>query len=128
MNRLGESEIRIHTGAPSCRMKIFSYLDSGYLPFVRRLNRRAMPEPGTRDLVAQILSEVATTGDPALFTFTKRFDGATLTARNLFVSEAEFVAADKVVTAETKEAVARFRSQEYAQGLVGEKCRRRDGR
>jgi histidinol dehydrogenase len=66
-----------------------------------------MPEPGTRDLVAQILSEVATTGDPALFTFTKRFDGATLTARNLFVSEAEFVAADKVVTAETKEAVAR---------------------
>lgn len=107
MNGLGESENRIHSAAHFCRMKILSYLDPGYLSFVRRLNRRAMPEPGTRDLVTQIISDVATTGDQALFAFTKRFDGATLTAKNLFVSEAEFDAADKVVTAETKVAVAR---------------------
>ena len=88
-------------------MKILSYLDSGYAPFIRRLNRRALPEPGTRDLVTQIIAEVATKGDEALFTFTKRFDGATLTAKSLFVSEAEFEAAEKVVTEETKIAVAR---------------------
>jgi histidinol dehydrogenase len=88
-------------------MKILSYLDSGYAPFIRRLNRRALPEPGTRDLVTQIIAEVATKGDEALFTFTKRFDGATLTAKSLFVSEAEFEAAEKAVTEETKIAVAR---------------------
>jgi histidinol dehydrogenase len=88
-------------------MKILSYLDSGYAPFIRRLNRRALPEPGTRDLVTQIIAEVATKGDEALFTFTKRFDGATLTAKSLFVSEAEFDAAEKAVTEETKIAVAR---------------------
>lgn len=104
---LGECRIRIHVPAQDLSMKIFSYLDPGYLPFVRRLNRRAMPEPGTRDLVTQIISEVATKGDQALFAYTKRFDGATLTSKNLFVSEAEFVAADASVTAQTKEAVAR---------------------
>ena len=88
-------------------MKILSYLDSGYAPFIRRLNRRALPEPGTRDLVTQIIAEVATKGDEALLTFTKRFDGATLTAKSLFVSEAEFEAAEKAVTEETKIAVAR---------------------
>jgi histidinol dehydrogenase len=88
-------------------MKILSYLDPGYSPFVLRLKRRAMPEPGTRDLVTQIISEVATKGDQALFAYTKRFDGAALSAKNLFVSEAEFAAADTAVTAETKTAVAR---------------------
>lgn len=88
-------------------MKILSYLDSGYPSFVRRLNRRAMPESGTRDLVSQIIADVAAKGDEALFTFTKRFDGATLTAKTLFVSEAEFSAAEAAVTRATKTAVAR---------------------
>ena len=88
-------------------MKILSYQDSGYAPFIRRLNRRALPEPGTRDLVTSIIAEVATKGDEALFTFTKRFDGATLTAKTLFVSDAEFAAAEEAVTPETKTAVAR---------------------
>jgi histidinol dehydrogenase len=88
-------------------MKILSYLDSGYEPFVRRLSRRALPEPGTRDLVTSIIAEVAAKGDEALLTFTKRFDGAALTAKTLFISEAEFSAAEKAVTAGTKAAVAR---------------------
>lgn len=88
-------------------MKILSHLDSGYVPFVRRLNRRALPEAGTQDLVAQIIAEVAAKGDEALVTFTKRFDGAKLTPKTLFVSEAEFAAAEQAVTPETKNAVAR---------------------
>jgi histidinol dehydrogenase len=104
---LGESLVRDHVPALRLGMKILSYLDSGYAPFVRRLNRRALPEPGVRDLVAEIISEVAAKGDEALFTFTKRFDGATLSAKSLFVCEAEFAAAEAAVTAETKSAVAR---------------------
>ncbi len=88
-------------------MKILSHTDSGYAPFVRRLNRRAIPEPDVRDLVAQIIAEVGAKGDEALVTFTKRFDGATLTAKTLFVTEAEFDAAEMAVTKETKTAIAR---------------------
>ncbi len=88
-------------------MKILSYLDPGYAPFVRRLNRRALPVPGVQDLVTEIIAEVASKGDKALLAFTKRFDGATLTAKTLFVSAAEFAAAESEVTDQTKTAVAR---------------------
>jgi histidinol dehydrogenase len=88
-------------------MKILSYLDKGYTPFVRRLSRKALPDPGTAELVTQIIAEVAIKGDQALLAYTKRFDGATLTAKTLFVSETEFAAAEASVTSETKTAVAR---------------------
>lgn len=88
-------------------MKILSHLDPGYASFVRRLNRRALPEAGVRDLVADIISQVASKGDDALVTFTKRFDGATLSKKSLFVTEAEFAAAKKAVTPATRQAVAR---------------------
>ena len=88
-------------------MKILSHFDSGYAAFVRRLKRRAVPEAAVRDLVTEIIAEVAAKGDEALVTFTKRFDGAVLTAKTLFVSEAEFAAARKAVTAATRMAVSR---------------------
>jgi histidinol dehydrogenase len=88
-------------------MKILSHTDSAYASFVRRLNRRALPEHGVRDLVAEIIAEVADKGDAALFSLTKRFDGAELSAKNLFVSKAEFAAAEKAVTPATQTAVAR---------------------
>ncbi len=88
-------------------MKILRYSDPGYATFVSRLNRRAMPQAGTRDLVTQIISEVAGKGDAALFAYTKRFDNAVLTSKTMFVSAAEFAAAARSVTPATKEAVAR---------------------
>jgi histidinol dehydrogenase len=88
-------------------MKVLSYQDPGYAAFVRRLNRRAVPEAGVRELVEQIISEVATKGDDALVTFTKRFDGATLTRGSLFVTDAEMAAARKAVTPATRNAVKR---------------------
>ena len=88
-------------------MIILSHLDSAYPAFVRRLNRRALPEPGVRDLVSEIIAEVAAKGDQALLAYTKRFDGAVLKPRGIFVSDAEFAAADKAVSAATKTAVAR---------------------
>lgn len=88
-------------------MKVLSHLDSKFAPFVRRLNRRAVPEAGVRDLIAEIIAQVAAKGDDALVTFTKRFDGAVLTPKTLFVTRAEFAAAKKAVTPATRMAVAR---------------------
>ncbi len=88
-------------------MKILSYSDPKYASFVRRLNRRALPEDGVRDFVTEIISQVAAKGDAALVTFTKRFDNAVLTPRTLFVTEAEFAAARKAVTPATRAAVSR---------------------
>ncbi|MBK1884320.1 histidinol dehydrogenase [Luteolibacter pohnpeiensis] len=88
-------------------MKIITYQDSSYASFVKKLNRRAFPEHGVRELVSDIISEVATKGDEAVFTFAKRFDGVELTRKNLFVTEAEFERAAREVTAATKDAVKR---------------------
>ena len=88
-------------------MKILSHTDPGYTSFVRRLNRRALPEAGVRDLVAEIIAQVAQKGDEALIAYTRRFDGAVLNAKSLFVSDAEFAAARKAVTPATREAVRR---------------------
>ncbi len=88
-------------------MKILSHLDPGYASFVRRLKRRALPDEGLRELVGQIIAEVAAKGDDALVTFTKRFDGAQLTTKTLFVTAREFKEAHQAVTAATRNAVAR---------------------
>ena len=88
-------------------MKILSHTDPGYAAFVRRINRRALPESGVRELVAEIIAQVAAKGDEALVSLTKRFDAAQLTAKTLFVTEAEFAAAKKAVTPATREAVRR---------------------
>jgi len=88
-------------------MKVLSHQDPSYASFVRRLNRRALPTTGVRDLVTEIIAEVAARGDEALVTFTQRFDGAKLTPKKLFISEAEFAAAESAVTPATKIAVAR---------------------
>ena len=88
-------------------MKILSYLDPGYATFVKRLRRRALPEVGVRELVAEIIAQVAAKGDEALVAFTKRFDGAVLTPKTIFVTDAELAAARKAVSAATRTAVAR---------------------
>ncbi len=88
-------------------MKLLSHTDPGYASFVRRLNRRALPEAGVRDLVAEIIAQVALKGDEALIAYTRRFDGAVLEPKGLFVSDEEFAAARKAVTPATREAVRR---------------------
>jgi histidinol dehydrogenase len=98
---------RPQSGSNSSGMKILSYKDPGYASFVKKLNRRALPDHGVRELVSQIISEVAAKGDEALCAFTKRFDNAVLTPKTLFVSEVEFAAAEAAVTPATKDAVAR---------------------
>ncbi|MDX1681385.1 MAG: histidinol dehydrogenase [Akkermansiaceae bacterium] len=88
-------------------MKILSHKDVGYDRFVRTLNRRAIPEDGVRDLVADIIDQVSKGGDKALFKLTKRFDGAVLDRRSLFVSEEAFESAAKQVKVSTRSAIGR---------------------
>ncbi len=88
-------------------MKILGYNDPAFARFVARLQRRAFPESDVRDLVAEVIAGVASRGDAALVEFTKRFDSATLTPKTLFVSDAEFSAAEEAVSAATKEAISR---------------------
>ena len=83
---LGETAFGVHLPPPHTGMKILSHTDPGYAAFVRRLNRRALPEAGVRDLVAEIIAQVAAKGDDALVTLTKRFDNAALTPKSLFVT------------------------------------------
>jgi histidinol dehydrogenase len=104
---LGGGAASVHSARPSTGMKILSHTDPGYAAFVRRLKRRALPEAGVRDLVAEIIAQVASKGDDALVTLTRRFDNAALTPKSLFVSEQEFSAAKKAVSPATREAVRR---------------------
>ena len=46
-------------------MILLSHRDTAYPAFVSRMNRRALPEPGVRDLVSEIIAEVAAKGDQA---------------------------------------------------------------
>jgi histidinol dehydrogenase len=88
-------------------MKILSHKDAAYPSFVKRLNRRAIPEDSVRELVKDIIAKVGEQGDDALVELTHRFDGAKLTKSQLFVSEKEFAQAEASVTPATREAVRR---------------------
>lgn len=85
-------------------MKILGYRDSDYASFVKRLNRRALPTHDVRDLVTDIIAEVAEKGDKALVAFAKRFDNVVLAEKQLFLSP-EDLAAVKVAPS-TRKAVA----------------------
>jgi histidinol dehydrogenase len=85
-------------------MKILGYRDADYESFVKRLNRRALPTHDVRDLVSEIIAEVAGQGDKALAAYAKRFDNVELKEKQLFVT-AEELAAVKVAPA-TRQAVA----------------------
>jgi histidinol dehydrogenase len=85
-------------------MKILAYRDADYESFVKRLKRRALPTHDVRDLVGEIIAEVAGQGDKALVAYAKRFDNVVLKEKQLFVTSEE-LAAVKVASA-TRKAVA----------------------
>jgi histidinol dehydrogenase len=55
--------------------------------------------------VRSIMHEVASKGDKAILQFTQQFDGATLKAKELLVTESEFKDAAKQVDRATKAAI-----------------------
>lgn len=87
-------------------MKILSYRDAGYDAFVRRLHRRAVPDAAVRELVTEIIGEVARRGDRALVACAQRFDGVKLGPGRLLVGEEEIERAAAAVSGATRRAVA----------------------
>ncbi|TAE74288.1 MAG: histidinol dehydrogenase [Verrucomicrobia bacterium] len=85
-------------------MKILAYRDADYETFVKRLNRRALPTHDVRDLVSDIIAEVAGQGDKALVAYAKRFDNVELKEKRLFVTPEEL--ASVKVAPSTRKAVA----------------------
>lgn len=86
-------------------MKILTFRDRGYEKFVGGLKRRATPPNDLRDTVAEIIGMVEKRGNAALIELTERFDRVTLRPQDLFVSEAEFAEAAKLVEPSTKRAI-----------------------
>lgn len=85
-------------------MRIIGYRDADYESFVKRLNRRALPTHDLRDLVSDIIAEVAGQGDKALVAYAKRFDNVVLKEKQLFVTPGELAAVK--VAPSTRKAVA----------------------
>lgn len=87
-------------------MEIIRYTDLDFAEKRAQLNRRAAPTPEVEATVAEILQTVRTQGDAGLLELTKKFDGATLTADQLRVTDAEMTEARETVSQEIREAVA----------------------
>lgn len=87
-------------------MKVLSYKDADFAAMATMMKRRAVPTDALRDTVGSIIAEVAAKGDDALLAFTQKFDGVSLTKKQLFVTEKEFAEAEAAVAPSTRDAVA----------------------
>ena len=73
-----------------------------YLPLLERIQS---DDEQVKSAVMSIMEDVKKNGDKALFEYERRFDGSDLTS--LFVSEEEFIEAEKSVDDELKAAIDR---------------------
>ena len=87
-------------------MKILAHNSPSFAATLRKLDRRHIPTAELQTYVAGIIAEVKDRGDAALVEFASKFDGATLTARGMAVTAAEFAAAQKQVKPDVKRALA----------------------
>ena len=95
-------------------MKILTYKDSGYTRFIKNLNRKAVPTDDLYSTVADIIANVKTRGNKALFEYTEKFDGLKLTSRSLYVTDAELEEAENLVDDDTKAAIAASKKNIHA--------------
>lgn len=86
-------------------MRIVRPRDKNYAAFIRSLNRNARPAPAVEKTVCDIIAAVERGGDAALLRLTKKFDGATLAAKNLRIPARELSAAWKSLDAPTRRAL-----------------------
>ncbi|CAN5788890.1 histidinol dehydrogenase [soil metagenome] len=70
-------------------MRIHRYTDHNYTDVTSRFNRRAEASDKVREVVASVIEDIRARGDESLIELTKKFDGATLTAETLRISDAE---------------------------------------
>ncbi len=82
----------------------FSYENPRY---VNLLNRKSSIPKEVETVVKEVLENVKTKGDVAVYDYMKRFDNVDINEIGLFVSEEEFMNAKEKVSEEFKEAVQR---------------------
>jgi len=87
-------------------MKVLTSKDSSYARFVKKLDRRAVPDTSLTDVVGEIIHQVKSGGNKALIELTEKFDKVKLSPRSLFVSEQEIEVARATVEPSVKEAIA----------------------
>jgi histidinol dehydrogenase len=88
-------------------MKILHYADRNFTEQIRRVAAgSSLFDPAIEDRARAIIDAVAQRGDKAVLEFTRRFDGARLSARQLAVSKAELRSAEAKASAGLRSAVA----------------------
>ena len=95
-------------------MKILTYKDAAYTKFIKKLDRKAVPTDDLYSIVAGIIADVKKRGNKALFEYTEKFDGLKLTARSLYVTDAEIEEAESLVDDDVKAAIAAAKKNIHA--------------
>jgi histidinol dehydrogenase len=91
-------------------MQVLRPKDRGYAAALRKLNRRATPDPKVRDVVAGVIDAVGRRGDAALLEFTEKFGGPKLQPSRLYVTPAEIHAARNSLSPEVRKAIRAARA------------------
>lgn len=91
-------------------MQVLRPDDRGYAAALKKLNRRATPDPKVRDVVTGVLEAVAHRGDAAVLEFTEKFGGPRLTASQLYATPAEIAAARGSLEADVRKAILAART------------------
>lgn len=91
-------------------MQVLRPKDRGYASALKKLNRRATPDPRVRAVVTGVLDAVGADGDAALIAFTEKFGGPRLTPSQLYVTPAEIAAARRFLAPDVRSAIRAARS------------------
>ena len=86
-------------------MKILEYKSATFAEDLKKACESVSLSPEIQSAVESVISEVRAKGDEAVCSFTKKFDGADISADNLKVSAEELKAAAKAVPASDKKAM-----------------------
>lgn len=79
--------------------------DQSFKTKLQRFCEKAQVAHNVTDVVNEVLGAVKKHGDSAVITYTEKFDGASLKASELRVSESELKAAEKALSASDKKAI-----------------------
>jgi histidinol dehydrogenase len=86
-------------------MQVLCPKDRGYAAALKKLNRRATPDPKVRDVVAGVIEAVTHRGDAALLEFTEKFGGPKLEPSQIYVTPAEIGSALRTLPADVRKAI-----------------------
>jgi histidinol dehydrogenase len=91
-------------------MQVLRPKDRGYDAALKKLNRRATPDPKVRDVVAEVIEAVTRRGDAALLEYTEKFGGPKLPPSQIYVTPAEIQAARRGLPADVRKAIQAARA------------------